>query len=157
VLNGKGGNDVLFGESGADTFVFEHGTGADVIGDFAAGTDKIDLSAIGYTWQQVQNSMHENGGNTAIDLGGGDLVVLNGVTVAQLQASDFILAGGGTAIVAAVQGVEMFQTAPDTSAATQAGAALPAHGWALELANDNGALGAVWHEAAPLPVEVAMG
>jgi Ca2+-binding RTX toxin-like protein len=92
-LNGKGGNDVLFGEAGADTFVFEHGTGGDVIGDFTAGTDKIDLTAIGYSWQQVENSLHENGGSTAIDLGGGDLLVLNGVTAAQLHQSDFILIG----------------------------------------------------------------
>jgi Ca2+-binding RTX toxin-like protein len=112
VLNGKAGNDVLFGQAGADRFVFEHGTGGDVIGDFAAGTDKIDLIAIGYSWAQVQNSMHENGGNTAIDLGGGDLVVLNGVTAAQLHASDFLLASG-TATVAAAQGVEEFQAALD--------------------------------------------
>jgi Ca2+-binding RTX toxin-like protein len=100
-LNGKGGNDVLFGEGGADTFAFEHGTGGDVIGDFVPGTDRIDLTAIGYSWEQVQNSLHENGGNTAIDLGGGDLIVLNGVTAAQLHKSDFVLAGGtGDAIPA---------------------------------------------------------
>jgi Ca2+-binding RTX toxin-like protein len=92
VLNGKGGNDVLFGESGADTFVFEHGTGGDVIGDFLAGTDKIDLSAFGFAnYQTVVNSMHEVNGTTAIDLGGGDFIVLNGVAEASLHAGDFIL------------------------------------------------------------------
>jgi cyclophilin family peptidyl-prolyl cis-trans isomerase len=106
ILNGKGGNDVLFGEAGADIFVFEHGTGGDVIGDFVPGTDRIDLTAIGYTWQQLQSSFHENAGTTAIDLGNGDLVVLNGVTSAQLHQSDFILAGGssGTAPVDAISG-----------------------------------------------------
>jgi hypothetical protein len=97
VLNGKGGNDVLFGESGADIFVFEHGTGGDAIGDFLAGTDKIDLSAFGFAnYQTVVNSMHEVNGTTAIDLGGGDFIVLNGVAQASLHAGDFIL-GSGTA------------------------------------------------------------
>ncbi len=104
VLNGKAGNDVLFGEAGADTFIFEHGTGGDVIGDFTPGTDKIDLSAFGITdYQAVINSMHEVNGTTAIDLGGGDFIVLNGVANASLHASDFILSGGSQKVeIAAV-------------------------------------------------------
>ncbi|WP_443026149.1 calcium-binding protein, partial [Sphingomonas sp. CCH9-H8] len=93
VLNGRGGNDVLFGESGADIFVFERGTGADVIGDFVAGTDRIDLSAYGFTsFAQVQAALGENGGTAFLTLGNGDLVVLNGVARAALSAGDFILA-----------------------------------------------------------------
>jgi hypothetical protein len=114
ILNGKAGNDVLFGQAGADRFVFEHGTGGDVIGDFQVGIDKIDLTAIGYSWAQVQNAMHENGGTTAIDLGGGDLVVLNGIAASSLQASDFILGGGTAAAVPAPatgQGIEGFRVA----------------------------------------------
>jgi Ca2+-binding RTX toxin-like protein len=99
VLNGKGGNDVLFGESGADTFIFEHGTGGDVIGDFLAGTDKIDLSAFGFaSYQTVVNSMHEVNGTTAIDLGGSDFIILNGVPEASLHAGDFILSVGSQVI-----------------------------------------------------------
>jgi Ca2+-binding RTX toxin-like protein len=90
-LNGKAGNDVLFGESGADSFFFERGTGGDVIGDFQAGVDKIRLVGLGFTsFAQVQAAMVENGGTTAINLGQGDIVVLNGVTNAQLSAVDFI-------------------------------------------------------------------
>ncbi len=91
ILNGGAGNDVLFGEAGADSFVFTRGTGGDVIGDFTTGTDRIDLSAYGLTWQTIQNSMHENGGTTAIDLGNGDFIVLNGVARASLTQGDFIL------------------------------------------------------------------
>jgi len=91
ILNGGGGNDVLFGEAGADTFVFTQGTGGDVIGDFVAGTDRIDLRAYGLSWQTVLNSMQENGGTTAIDLGNGDFIVLNGVASTALSQSDFIL------------------------------------------------------------------
>ena len=56
ILNNKRGNDTLYGQAGADTFVFEHGTGVDTVGDFVAGTDKIDLNAIGYSWQQQKCS-----------------------------------------------------------------------------------------------------
>jgi len=97
VLNGKAGNDTLYGQAGADTFLFEHGTGVDTVGDFVAGTDKIDLTAIGYSWQQVQNAFHQNGADLAIDLGNGDSVVLHGVTASQLQQSDFVLAGSSAA------------------------------------------------------------
>jgi Ca2+-binding RTX toxin-like protein len=104
ILNGKAGNDVLFGEAGADTFVFEKGTGGDTIADFAAGTDKIDLAAFGFTsFAQVQAAMIENGGTTAIQLGGGDFIVLNGVTNAALHAGDFILSGASALSVEALQ------------------------------------------------------
>nr|WP_310523070.1 calcium-binding protein [Polymorphobacter sp.] len=91
-LNGKAGNDVLFGESGADTFIFERGTGGDVIGDFQAGVDKISLTGLGFTsYAQLQANFVEVAGTTAINLGQGDFIVLNGVTNAALTAADFIL------------------------------------------------------------------
>jgi hypothetical protein len=92
ILNGKGGNDVLFGEGGADTFVFERGTGGDVIGDFQPGTDKIQLSGLGFTsFAQLRANFIENAGTTAINLGNGDFVVINGIANAQLGAADFVL------------------------------------------------------------------
>ncbi|WP_299938917.1 hypothetical protein [uncultured Pelagimonas sp.] len=54
-LIGGTGSDTLTGESGADTFVFAaeldspHGSGRDVITDFEAGTDVIDLSGFSGT------------------------------------------------------------------------------------------------------------
>jgi Ca2+-binding RTX toxin-like protein len=90
-LNGKAGNDVLFGEGGADTFVFERGTGGDVIGDFQAGVDKISLTGLGFAnYAALQPNIFQVGGNTGINLGFGDFIVLNGVTNAQLSATDFI-------------------------------------------------------------------
>ena len=92
-LNGKGANDVLFGQDGADTFVFERGTGGDVIGDYTAGVDKIKLTGIGYqNWSQLQGHLVDNAGTTAIDLGQGDFVVLVGVALNTLGAGDFVLA-----------------------------------------------------------------
>jgi Ca2+-binding RTX toxin-like protein len=90
-LNGWAGNDVLFGEGGADTFVFERGTGGDVIGDFQGGVDKIRLEGLGFAdYAALQPNIFQVGGNTGINLGQGDFIVLNGVTNAQLSATDFI-------------------------------------------------------------------
>jgi cyclophilin family peptidyl-prolyl cis-trans isomerase len=97
VIDGREGNDTLYGQAGADTFLFTgsyYGSGKDVIGDFAPGTDKIDVSDLGFNWTQIQGAMHEYNGSTAIDLGRGDLITLNGVTIAQLHQSDFILGNG---------------------------------------------------------------
>jgi Ca2+-binding RTX toxin-like protein len=99
-LMGYGGNDTLFGGSGADKFVFAHGTGQDIIGDFVAGTDKIDLTAIGFaSYQDVINATHDVGGNAVIDLGNGDQLTLTGVTSAQLHSGDFIGVGNAAAAV----------------------------------------------------------
>lgn len=91
-LNGKGGGDVLFGEAGNDTFVFERGTGGDVIGDFTRGEDRIDLTDFDLaSFAALQTLFIQNGNVGAINLGNGDLVVLHGVTMSQLTASDFLL------------------------------------------------------------------
>jgi Ca2+-binding RTX toxin-like protein len=90
-LNGKAGNDVLFGEGGADTFAFERGTGGDVIGDFQVGADKISLIGLGFaSYAALQPNIFQVGGNTGINLGQGDFIVLNGVSNAQLSAADFL-------------------------------------------------------------------
>ncbi len=90
-INGKGGNDVLFGEVGADIFVFERGTGGDVIGDFQPGADRIQLTGFGFSgFAALQAAFVEVGGTTAINLGQGDFVVINGVSNIALTANDFI-------------------------------------------------------------------
>jgi Ca2+-binding RTX toxin-like protein len=90
-LNGMAGNDVLFGEAGNDVFVFDQGTGGDVIGDFTTGQDRIDLSAYGLTFAQLQTLFAQNGNVGAIQFANGDVIVLHNVTMSQLTASDFIL------------------------------------------------------------------
>lgn len=46
-LVGNTGNDRFIGGPGADTFVFAPGGGDDVVADFAADTDRLDLTAFG--------------------------------------------------------------------------------------------------------------
>ena len=95
-LNGKAGNDVLFGEGGADTFVFQVGTGGDVIGDYQVGVDRIDLSGFGFAnFSELAVNFSQVGGDGAINLGGGDFIVLHSVTMANLTAADFIFPGAG--------------------------------------------------------------
>jgi Ca2+-binding RTX toxin-like protein len=92
VLNGKAGNDVLFGESGADSLVFERGTGGNVIGDFEVGTDRIDLRAFGFdSYSALATNFVEVAGTSAIILGNGDLIVINGVTNVQLTVENFLI------------------------------------------------------------------
>lgn len=89
-LNGKGGGDVLFGEGGADSFVFERGTGGDVIGDFVSGVDRIVLSGFDFAnAASVLAAFKVVGGDSAINLGQGDFVVLVGVT--SIAQSDIVL------------------------------------------------------------------
>lgn len=92
VLNGQTGNDVLFGGSGADIFVFESGTGRDLIRDFETGIDKIDLTGLGFTsFADVQAHMLQNKHATVIDLGHGDTLVVQGVFNAEFSQGDFII------------------------------------------------------------------
>ena len=89
-LNGGAGNDVLFGEGGADIFVFEQGGGGDVIGDFQAGTDRIDARYVFGSFAEVQANLSQVGNTSALNLGNGDFIVLNGVAISALTAGDFI-------------------------------------------------------------------
>ena len=78
ILTGGKGHDTLTGGAGADTFVFGLASGADTITDFSASqNDKIDLSA----WHAQSTAVIlQVGSDTTIDLGGGNIITLTGVT-----------------------------------------------------------------------------
>ncbi|OYX34669.1 MAG: hypothetical protein B7Y99_05060 [Caulobacterales bacterium 32-69-10] len=73
-LSGDLGNDLLTGGAGADRFLFRAGSGGDWVADFnAAEGDRIQLApATAYTVADIA-------GQAALDLGGGDVIVLMGV------------------------------------------------------------------------------
>ncbi|MDF1716025.1 MAG: calcium-binding protein [Antarcticimicrobium sp.] len=95
VLEGGTGNDLLVGGGQADTFVFEDGFGQDTITDFDAlerreDIDLSDVSAI-TNWADLSaNHMTQVGSRVIIDDGLGNTIRLDGVNLADLDASDFL-------------------------------------------------------------------
>ena len=73
------------------------GDGHDTVTDFAAGAgsdDKIYLmtesSATSLAQMQNDGMITQDGPNTVIDFGGGDMITLLGVTATDLHADDFL-------------------------------------------------------------------
>lgn len=104
-IDGLAGADTLIGETGADTmtgdadsdqFWFFVGDGADVITDFSAGAatdDVIRLFGRGAavdTLTEVLALSTQVGADVVINFGGGDTITLQNVTLASLDASDFL-------------------------------------------------------------------
>lgn len=103
LLNGGGGDDQLWGGPNNDLFVFNAGSGQDVINDFdqgnkAAGStarehDVIDVHAYGFAgWADLKNLISDDSaGNAVIHLTASDTITLDGVHAADLNARDFIV------------------------------------------------------------------
>ena len=95
-LTGGTGDDRLNGGNGVDDFVFADGHGDDTISDFDAfnGGEDIDFSGLSaitsYSDLITNHILSSSGGNVVIDTGGGNSVTLLGVSLANLDATDFI-------------------------------------------------------------------
>ncbi len=89
-IDGAGGSDLMFGGFGTDTFVFGAAHGADTVGDFVSGSDKLDLSAYFGIFADVQAATTQVGADTLITTAGGT-ITLTGFTAANLVAGDVIL------------------------------------------------------------------
>jgi Ca2+-binding RTX toxin-like protein len=94
-FDGKGGSDVLIGNGGNDTYIFQTGSGRDIITDFSAGKgagDVIRLQGYGFkSFDQVQAALSQDGADTVLRLSATDSVRLTGVTASSLDADDFHL------------------------------------------------------------------
>ena len=102
-LNGGAGNDQLWGGPNDDPFVFNVGSGNDVIHDFnqansqlpitATEHDIINVQAYGFSdWNALNSVISDNGsGNAVIQLSATDSVELIGVQTANLNQNDFII------------------------------------------------------------------
>lgn len=93
-LTGGLGDDLMTGGAGNDLFRFSDGHGADTITDFNTGSaaEDIDFSLLSTinNFAQVQAAATDVAGGVLIDTGGGNSILLSGLTEAQLDASDFL-------------------------------------------------------------------
>lgn len=100
VLDGEGGSDILRGYSGADTFVFTifqaaNSANNDIVADFVNGSDKIMIEGGVVTFDsfnEVVAIASQQGANVVLAFGADETLTLQNVTMAQLDASDFIFA-----------------------------------------------------------------
>ncbi|MEM9199316.1 MAG: hypothetical protein AAGD12_15850 [Pseudomonadota bacterium] len=92
LLDGGTGDDRLEGGWGRDTFRFMDGTGHDVVADFRAGRDMIEIDhALGVADFEalLATASETTEGGVRFDLGPDDSVTLEGVSMALLDAGDF--------------------------------------------------------------------
>ncbi|WDI30837.1 calcium-binding protein [Hyphococcus flavus] len=89
-------NDLLTGGLGNDTFLYNAGNDIDVITDFVAGAgteDVIELNNFGTdfdTFAEVMAAATDDGTDTTINFGSGNLIILYNVLVADLHQDDFV-------------------------------------------------------------------
>lgn len=89
-LNGGLGNDTLTGSAGADRFVFSGTFGTDLVTDFQSN-DVIQLDAAQFAnFAAVQSHAAQVGLDTVITLDAANTITLTGVSVASLNAGDFL-------------------------------------------------------------------
>ncbi|MGE0279244.1 MAG: matrixin family metalloprotease [Rhizobiaceae bacterium] len=92
-LWGGAGNDSLIGVAGTDVFGFVAGSGSDLIADFEVGFDVLHLSGTTTNFTNsasVSAAASNTGAGLQINLGGGAVVVLGGLTTADIANMDFI-------------------------------------------------------------------
>ena len=88
ILAGGKGKDTLVGGDGADTFVFAGKSGKDTIVDFNVDTDVLQIkstSKITSVEDVIGRASENKHGDTVINLGGGDKVVLKGVSLSDFS------------------------------------------------------------------------
>jgi Ca2+-binding RTX toxin-like protein len=99
ILDGGQQSDLLIGGDGADTFIFGAKSGMDLIFDFDADTDKLDLTGSGFTGSLSDLIGGHGGchgrcfsdGDVVLDLGNGSMVKLLGVSASELNTDNVLL------------------------------------------------------------------
>jgi Ca2+-binding RTX toxin-like protein len=85
-FSGGGGSDTLWGDAGADDFVVGRGGGREEIRDFNARQDDLVVVGTGLTnFTQARARMVQSGSDVIFDMGQGDVVVLKGVRIFELN------------------------------------------------------------------------
>jgi len=93
-LWGGGGDDIFTGGAGADIFIFASGQGDDTVTDFSLTDDELRLTGTTTDFTSADDvaaaSVEQNGG-LLIDLGGGDSVFLEGLSLTDISSINFAL------------------------------------------------------------------
>ncbi|APE45059.1 hypothetical protein BOO69_17800 [Sulfitobacter alexandrii] len=93
-LDGGAGDDILRGDFNGDTFVFADMHGNDTVVGFDAfsGNEVLDFSGLSSinTIGEALAAASTVGGSTVIDTGNGNSILLLGVNISDLDASDFL-------------------------------------------------------------------
>ncbi|WP_197435751.1 calcium-binding protein, partial [Agrobacterium vitis] len=92
VLDGSTGNDGLYGGEGSDVFVFNTSYGNDVVFDFQASSDTIDLTGMGFaTVSDAAAYASEIEDGVLFNFGNGDTLTVHGLSYASLTSSDTLM------------------------------------------------------------------
>jgi Ca2+-binding RTX toxin-like protein len=117
VIDGGQQSDLLIGGAGADRFVFGAKSGMDLVLDFDPNSDKLDLTALGFSslddvlpgqghgWHSWGGDDEKQGhggsarcwqqpfdhGDVVLDLGGGNMVKLIGVSASELNSDNVLI------------------------------------------------------------------
>lgn len=92
-LWGGGGDDEFTGSDGADVFVFGEGHGDDTVTDFNVEDDTLALMYATTDFQSaadVEAASSEVNGGVLIDIGGGDSVFLDGLSLSDLSELNYV-------------------------------------------------------------------
>ncbi|KAA3511265.1 family 16 glycosylhydrolase [Agrobacterium vitis] len=90
-IDGYGGNDVLIGGGGADTFVFSSGNGSDRITDFSSD-DTVRLQNYDFSdFTEVQSHMTQTGSDVSLDLGNGESILFSDTVISDFTSDQFQL------------------------------------------------------------------
>lgn len=90
-LNGQRGDDLLEGGVGSDVFVYGRRGGDDIIADFQASVDTVDVSAFDLTLREGRRLLSRDSDGITIDFGREGTLRMEDVSLADLLPSDFVL------------------------------------------------------------------
>ena len=96
--SGTSDDDTLTGAAGIDIFEFGGDNGNDVVTDFTNGEDLIDVTQLPTisSFSDLTITSDENGITIDLSAYGGGTILLQGMSIGDLDASDFIFPTVGT-------------------------------------------------------------